>query len=265
VVSLSVQVLAQGLPVRDLKQGDFLVRDEGTPQDISGFSFGSQPLDMMLLLDAAPEMAPFHDGVKAVAERAISRLDAHDRIGIIEFAEKQVLTLGLASVPEMIVTAIRKLQPRGGDKELNSPVALAALYLQEHARPEATRAIVLLTDNQGRPGVADRPTRDALWQSTVVLNGLLSKREPSGEADVRRLIDATGGEALAMDPANVPLDQVLRDLHDRYRITYRAPGGTPRSIRKVSVELAGEAKARIRDAKIRFPGAYVVAEPRPAR
>ena len=39
VVSVSVQVVSHNQPVRDLKPADFIVRDEGLRQDITGFSF----------------------------------------------------------------------------------------------------------------------------------------------------------------------------------------------------------------------------------
>ena len=261
VMSLSVEVTANGHPVTDLKPADFLVRDEGLPQDITDLSVASQPLDILLLLDAGAATAPFHERLKTDAERTLSQLGSQDRLGILEFAEQQVLTLGLASVPEMILTALRKLRPRTGESDLNSAIALAALYFRDHARPSAARAIVIVTANQGRRGVSDRATRDALWQANVVLSGLLAAREHSGEADVRQFVDASGGEALEMDPANVPLGQAIRDLRARYQISYRAPGGTPKSIRTISVELTGDAKLRLPDAKIRTPGAYVVAQP----
>ena len=74
VVSVSVQVVSHNQPVRDLKPADFIVRDEGLRQDITGFSFEEQPLDIVLLFDASPSMDPFNERVKAIAERAIAQL-----------------------------------------------------------------------------------------------------------------------------------------------------------------------------------------------
>jgi hypothetical protein len=169
-------------------------------------------------------------------------------------------------VPALIETSIRKIQQRADlpteDKNLNSPVALAALYLQDHARPQSTRAVIILTDNRGHPGgVSDRATRDALWNANVILCGLFAKREPAAEAGVRQFIDATGGRALDMEPGNLPIEDVLADLHKRYRLTWQAPGGPQQTIRKVAVDLTPEAKLRLPTAKILAPAAYVVPTP----
>ena len=146
-------------------------------------------------------------------------------------------------------------------KDLNGAVALTAHHLRDDARPEATAAIVILTDNGGSRGISDRAARDALWQTNVILSGLLVKTaDRPQEADVRQFIDATGGEMLPMDEENVPLAEILRSLRARYAIAWRAPGGTPKTIRPISVDLTAEARARLGDASVRAPGAYVVAE-----
>jgi VWFA-related protein len=287
VVSLSLQVLSHDQPVRDLKQSDFIVRDEGESQVITGFSFADQPLDLFLLFDASPGMKPFIERVKATAQRALSQLDGRDRVGIVLFGEEPEIALDLASDREMVTAAIRKIHtgPFGpGGKDLNGAVALTAHDLRDRARPESTVAMVILTDNDGSKGIiSDRATRDALWQTNVILSGLLARvgttvgttvgtsigagtpRNPDGAtgdrpqpADVRQFIEATGGEMLSMDERNIPLAEILRSLRERYRIAYRAPGGKPKTIRGISVELTGEARARLPDARIRVRGAHVV-------
>jgi hypothetical protein len=260
-VSISVQVLSHDQRVRDLKQSDFIIRDEGESQNITAFSFQTQPLDVVLLVDVSPNMGPYIERVKAVAKHAISRLDSNDRIGIVLFHEKSLLTLDLASNRDMVMAAIRKIETTpGGAKDLNSAVALTAHYLVDHARPESTSVIVILSDNGGTRGVSDRVTRDALWHSNVILSGLLAPGGHPQESDVRPFIEATGGEALPVDDRNVPLAEALQSLHERYRITWRAPGGNPKTIRRISVELTAEAKARLGGASIRATGAYVVPE-----
>ena len=260
-VSISVQVLAHDQPVRGLKQSDFIIRDEGESQNITAFRFQTQPLDVLLLVDASPDMRPYIERVKAVAARAISRLNPNDRIGIVLFHEKSLLTLDLALNRDMAMAAISKIVTTpGGAKDLNSAVEITAHYLLEHARQESTSAIVILSDNGGTRGVSDRVTRDALWHSNVILSGLLAPGGDPQESDVRPFIEATGGEALPADDRNVPLAEALQSLHERYRITWRAPGGIPKTIRRISVELTAEAKTRLGGASIRATGAYVVPE-----
>ncbi len=134
------------------------------------------------------------------------------------------------------MAAIGKIQIQHtltGLTDLNSAISLTANYLRDHARPDATSAIVILTGNHSIRGLSDRATRDALWHSNVVLSGLAGEDQRRGErgVDVRPLIQASGGEIRFMDPKNVPLAELLSSLRAKYRINYREPGGMSRSIR----------------------------------
>ncbi len=256
VVSVTAQVHWHGRAVRDLREADFVVGDEGERQEITGFGFAKQPIDVMLLIDAGESMAKVYKAANAGARRALAQLGRGDRAGVVLFAGKQLLVLDLAANRDMILAAIGKRQPLAGERDLNAAIAAAAIHLRDHARPGAARAIVVITDGDGRSAVSDRAVRDALWQANVTLSGLVP-----AEHRVRRLIDATGGEAFDIDAANLTLGQLFGGLRGRYEITWRAPGGTPKSIRKIAIELSEGAKARMPDAGIRIPAAYVVPTP----
>ncbi len=83
MVSLSVQVLSHDRPVPGLTQADFAVRDQGELQAITDLVFEKQPLDVVLLFDASPAMAPYMRQVNATAQRALSWLDPHDRVAVV--------------------------------------------------------------------------------------------------------------------------------------------------------------------------------------
>ena len=190
----------------------------------------------------------------------MSRLGPRGRVGVIVSGDNLFLALGPSSDQRMVVAAIRKIQPGAGGTELNASIAIAAQYLREKARPEATRAIVILTLNNGRREISDRATRDALWHSNVTLSGLIANAENDrrGATDVRPFIEATGGEMLNMDRKNIPLAEILQSLRERYLITYREPDGPPKTIHSVSVGLTPEAQARLQDIEIRARGGYVI-------
>lgn len=63
-----------------------------------------------------------------------------------------------------------------------------------------------------------------------------------------------------MDQNEPPLAELFRRLHERYRLTYRAPIGLPDTIRIISAEPTPAAKARFGDVTILAPGGYVVRE-----
>jgi hypothetical protein len=261
-VPVPVQVLSHGKPVRDLRQSDLVVRDNNELKDIASFGFANQILDIMLLFDDSGGMRRFDERVKDIGLKAMSSLGPSDRVGVIVSGDKLLLALGLSSDRRMVMAAIRKLQPGTGGTELNASIALTARYLRENARPEATRAIVILTLNDGRREISDRTTRDALWQSNVTLSGLFAKNGAETDrpeaAGVRPFIEATGGEMLNMDHKNIPLAEIFRSLRERYLITYRAPDGQPRTIHSIAAGLTPEAQAHLQDIKIRAPGGYVI-------
>jgi hypothetical protein len=158
------------------------------------------------------------------------------------------------------------LRSAAGIKELNSALAVTAHALRNRARTDSRRAIVIVTDNIGVKGVPDGATRDALWRTNVVVCGLLvNKGEPGlplseSAGDVRQFIDATGGERFNVNGSRMPLAEALRSIRGRYLLTYKAPGGEPKTIRFISVELSPAAKSRHPDARVLVRGGYVVGE-----
>jgi hypothetical protein len=258
-VPVSIRVLSGGEPVHDLTRADFLLYDNGERVQIVDFGFARRSLDLMLLLDASGNMDGFHS---AAAIAALKELDAGDRVGVIVFAQKQVLLLGLASDRKMAAAALRRVAPLGGGAELNAAVGLTARYLRDTARPDAARAIVMVTANHGAKEISERAARDALWQGNVTLSGLLAGPDadaPGAEdGDVRRLVAATGGSLLRLEAGNFPWRQILRALRDRYAIGYPAPEGPAGTIRELRIELTPRARDRYRDARIQAPAGYVL-------
>jgi hypothetical protein len=259
-VSVPIQVLSHGKSVRSLNQSDFLVRDNNELKDIASFGFADQILDIILLVDNSAGMRPFNARLKNIALKAMSRLGPRDRVGVIVSGDKLLLSLVLSSDRRMVMAAIGNIQPGTGGTELNASIAITAQYLREKARAEATRAIVILTLNDGRREISGRATRDALWQSNVTVSGLIANAETDrpGAADVRPFIEATGGEMLNMDRKNIPLAEILQGLRERYLIMYRAPDGPPKTIQSISVGLTTEAQARLQDIEIRARGGCVI-------
>jgi hypothetical protein len=246
-------VLSNGQAVRDLKPSDLIVRDEGEPQPITALAFRSQPLDIMLLVDASLA----HLAVDEI--NAPGQLDAYDRVGVVLFGERQLMTLELSRNREMLLAALQKLpsyqssnalKGAGNTKDINGALANTISYLKDKARPDATLAIIILSDNAGsRGGISDRGLRDALWQDNIVVSALLtSATGHAGEADVRQFVDATGGNLLVTDDKNAPLPGALRGLRERYLVTTKPPlTAKPRTIRKITVEVTkGSAEVRAR-------------------
>ena len=259
-IFVDAQVLSRGNPVRNLKQQDFLVWDNGQPQTIASFGADDQPLDVMLLLDISGSMVPIEEKVKSTAAEAMASLLPDDRVGIAVFSNRARLVIAPSADRKKVDAAIRQVRWIGTGTELNATVLNTAKYLGKQARPEARRAVVILTDNKGYRSIPDEWVRDGLWESNVVMNALLfPKIHAEGEgADVRRFVKNTGGESITVRSADIPLAEMFRRLRERYGIMYRAPGGAPGTLRTIRVELAPRAKSKLNDVKIKARAGYRV-------
>jgi len=262
-ISVDVQVLSHDKPVLNLSQKDFLVWDEGHPQTITQCAAENQMLEIMLVLDVSGSMVPIAAQVRETAAEAMTHLYFRDRVGVVIFNSQPYLVIGPTWDWQRVDTALSKIPWGQGGTELNATVLASAIYLQRHARTEARRAIVILTDNKGDRAVPDSTVRDGLWEADVTLSALLfgptegSRRE----ADVRRFVQVTGGEVLKVRTDHLPLGEMFRRLRERYVILYRAPEGEPGSTRRIRVDLTHEAKSRIKDLKIRARTGYRVGQP----
>lgn len=259
-IFVDAQVLSQGNPVRGLTKQDFLVWDNGKPKTIVSFGADDQPLDVMLLIDISGSMVPIEQKVKSVAADAMASLLASDRVGIAVFSHRARLVIAPSSDRKKVDTAVRQISWVGTGTELNGTVLNTAKYLGNHARMEARRAVIILTDNKGYRSMPDEWVRDGLWESNVVMNALLFPKTAgeSGDADVRRFVKHTGGETIVVRSADIPLAAMFRRLRERYGIMYHAPEGEPGSMRTIRVEMTPQARSKLKDVKIRARAGYKV-------
>jgi VWFA-related protein len=289
MVPLAVRVVSDGQPVRGLTAADFVVREDGRLQQLRSASFGRRPLDIELLIDASPSLSQFREEFQRAVGQAVRELSAADRIGVIDFSDRLVERLPLTVDRTKLRTVLQKadnspsgehlhslisadsdlqsaLRAAEAAKEQNTAIAQTAHLLRTHARGNAGRAVVIVTDNAGVKGIPDRATRDALLRADIILCAVLIDNtqvsRPSAEAagDVRPLIADTGGEVFFPDGATLPIAAVLRSIRDRYLLAYPATGGPAKTIRPVSVELSPAAKARFPEARVFVRRAYVAGE-----
>lgn len=144
---VSVVRLNPDLPVAALQQKDFLVFEDGKPQEIIFFEGQEAPFDLVLLLDLSGSTADKIGLVRDSARRFVEATREMDRIAIVTFTD----------VPEIVspLTADRASLKKA-IKELEKPISTGTnfwdslLYTLENVLPsqKASRrsAIVVMTD-----------------------------------------------------------------------------------------------------------------------
>ncbi len=260
-IAVDVQVLAGEQSVIGLKREDFRVWDNGKPQAISNFGADDQELDIILMLDTSQSTTVIQESIKRSATQAMSHLFVRDRLGVVVFADEPLVLVAPTLDRVAVEAGLEKLPAGRGGTELSDNILKTAKYLRQKARPNARRAIVMMTDNKGYESVSDEDVRNALWETNVVFNALLFRAPGSGSADVRKFVKLTGGEVLRFRPEGVPLAELFQRLRQRYYLLYPAPPSQPGQVHQIKVELSDEAKRRFRTAKVSARSGYVGGAP----
>ena len=261
-------------PLRGLTGNDFVVTDEGQPQKIAYFAQGSEPLNLILLLDISGSMQKYIDQISQTARDAMKFLRPGDSVAIMVFgktsAVHQDFADNLAESARQISHAVED-HDVGAGTMINSAVVDAAHYMDEHARPGGRRAILILTDNLSlsyqltdMQVIRDLNKSDTVFNAIVVGRAIRPGPLDSGKytnpdytpADVFHLAEATGGEWVRASQAGASFAEMIERIRMRYTLAYPEPASTPGTFRHVQVALSVAAKSRHPGAELRVREGY---------
>ena len=93
LVDLKVSVLARGAATQVplLEQKDFVVLEDGSPQEIAFFAAADAPFDLVLLLDLSGSNSKKLKMIRNTAKRFVEATRPADRIAIVSFTEMPAL------------------------------------------------------------------------------------------------------------------------------------------------------------------------------
>lgn len=153
--------MADGSPVTDLKPGQLQVWENGTPQpqvDFYSLRETSNELWVALVVDVSGSMND--DGKLAQAKQAaksfVSRLRSKDRTTIVTFSDRVILQQQPTGDPGVLQRAIDGLQAKGPTR-MNDGLARGVAEVMR-SRPEARRAVILLSDGEDTGSEVDLAT-----------------------------------------------------------------------------------------------------------
>ena len=276
-VRVVVQVTENGKLVTDLNKEDFIVKDEGVAQNIVYFSREKEPLTLLLVLDISGSMRKHIDQMSETARDALRFLSPGDRVGIMTFGVRSNLHFDYsdnhAEVARQLRTATEDQEIVGYGTAINPAVIEGSKSLNNDASP-GRRSILIVTDNLGLNYQADdRLTigyllrADATLNAIVVGRGIRPGTEKSGDnpdftpADVFKLAEATGGEAVKAERASASFPEMIARIRERYTLAYPAPpGGKPGAFRAISVSLTPAAQKLHPNSVLRSRSGYYVKE-----
>ena len=176
---------ATGRPITGLQAKDFVLRVDGKPQPIRNFLSENMPVDVLLLLDVSGSMQPHIERIADASEKALRVLAPDDRVAIMLFDTRTRLKLPFRSdhgeISEELHSILQSESFNGGT-HITHALLDAANYVQKQGRPNARRAIVVLTDDETQDAQDGPRVEQALDEANAVLSFL---RAPYAEDFVR--------------------------------------------------------------------------------
>ncbi len=216
---------ARGALIPNLTKDDFVILEEGKPQDIRIFDrTAGTPLAVALLVDSSLSTAKDLKFEQDSAMRFLhSLVEPQDRISIFSFSHDVTQLCDFTPDLLRLERAVRSIHADGGTS-LYDAILLASERLK---RVEGRRMIILVTDGGDTTSVVDyhQALRAALEADVVIYSVIIvpipgeSGRNTGGEHALITLADGTGGRAFQPRLAT-DLDPVFRDIEAELRTQY---------------------------------------------
>jgi Ca-activated chloride channel family protein len=260
----------------DLKESDFEIAEDKTPQAIVSFLPQSNlPLDMAVLLDTSNSVKP---KLKFEKDAALTFLEAmlnsrQDRALLATFDSQVELHQDLTDRLDLLTQAIDKVKAQGGTRMYDAIYSVCEEKLMASTSLGRRHAMVVITD--GEDTESERDLKDAIdiaqrSETTVYListesgglfgaqAGLVARKE---DKKLQQLAEETGGRAFfTADLAELgkSLDGIARELRSQYLIAYEpANGNYDGKYRQIEVKLPKHKDLRARTRK-----GYIAVPPR---
>jgi len=268
--------------ITGLGPADFVVFDNGQPQQILHVSQDQEPLDIVLLFDVSGSMKPAVQRVAAAARAAFAHLRPGDHVAVALFSARTRVLLhftdNLDEVRDVVEHRVAGSRFGGGTRLLGA-IDDAGRTVAMQPRSQRRRAVLVVTDNEGNPS---RLNQDAiierLWEADASINGLIvrpagwQRRQvlrwalsPHGMAlgkamatHMDTITDKTGGALVKAEDPGTDFANLMERIRRRYSVYYLMPESQPGDRRNVRIELTEEARKNHKSARVRARKGYVV-------
>ncbi len=240
-----------GAPVPDMKQEEFVVKEDGAAQTVTKIERATGPIHYAILVDTTPAansaVNDLREAITAFCELLLSA-DPKTEFSITEFGGAAMTTLPFTSDMPAITAAINKLIPKPSESVLNEAIVEVA---KEMAKlPENSRKVIVTINMEPTKEsssvhprqVADavRKSGAAMW-SVAVQNG--TRRDSTREQVLKGLTSNAGGRWVALQQQK-QLSGFLRSIaansFSQYAVTYtRTVPATEKTVTDISLTRQG--------------------------
>jgi VWFA-related protein len=258
-------------PVGELKQSDFLILEDGKPQEITFFAGENEPFDLILLLDLSGSTSKKLKLVRKSTERFVEATRPIDRVAIVTFTDVPQVISPLTLDREALKKSIKKItEPSGGTNFWDS---MRFVLDSRATNGMRRRAVVVMTDgvDNALPDVFGDGSRTSFSEllervqaSDVIVfpvyldtekEEVKRHRSPASayaiaRENLKQLADIGGTSvytARELKDLESVYDQVIKDLGTVYSLGYRS-NNTSRDgkWRSVTVQVIGRPEVSAR-------------------
>jgi Ca-activated chloride channel family protein len=226
---------ATGKSVSGLVADDFIVEEDGRPQQVTVFAAGELSLAVALGIDRSFSMpADRLAAAVAAARRFVSALRADDRLLVLAIGSETETLSPLSGDRPAALAALDRIQTWG-----TTPLYDAALSALDAIQPAAgRRALVLLSDGADRYSrtTAAELVAQARRRDVLIYPVALGRDRPAVFAELASVSGGRSFHAPERRALQAALDAIATELRSQYLLGYSPPeleggNGTWRSIR----------------------------------
>ncbi len=229
-VALDVVVTdRKGRFVKGLKEEDFVVLEDGVPQELTFFTSGNTPITVLLLLDSSASVRSHQEEVQKDANRFISKLQKGDQARIGLFHNEVIFGPRFTDDMDEHIAMINRMRPQRSTHLYDALLS----GLHELSVIPDRRALLVFTD--GADGGSTATREDVLEasrrsQASVYTVGLVGWSFEEGMNTNQQLLtqiaEYTGGRAFFPQKEKEmrkAFDRIRDELHRTYRLAYFPP------------------------------------------
>ena len=145
-LKVSVVNLTPQNPVSDLQQRDFLVLEDGKPQEISFFAAADTPFDLVLLLDLSGSTNDKLKLIRKSAKRFIEATRPMDRVSVVSFTDMAQVVCPLTQDRQLLNQSIDDMEPPLGGTRFWDSLRYILAILNASGNSMRRGAVVVMTD-----------------------------------------------------------------------------------------------------------------------
>jgi Ca-activated chloride channel family protein len=224
LVTLHVSVIDDsGRYLSDLEQPEFMVFEDGRPQELRVFERGGYPVAVMLFLDISSSMSQVFPRAQEAAIQFLQRLAPQDVASVVAFGNRVEILQTFTADQQALERAVRRARARGATRLFNALyVGLTGLSKArwEDGAISRRRVAVLLTDGHDTASlvsfdqVLDVAKRSDIAVYAVRISGALTPGDSARESEyvLRQLTRQTGGRAFLSSSEGKDLRSVYENI-----------------------------------------------------